>query len=127
MRRHALLWFALAGCTSVEGELVVEGQPVGLADCKSATPSGFSGVDIELDSGSTLRLLRIGSAPAIEGVAFFDRPTDDLGLVLGACAVGEARDTNTRTNDVVNIEGEAQLDCADPRSVVGEVRFSNCH
>lgn len=122
--RTVVITMGLAACSSVEGTVSIEGSPVVFETCTSLVPKGFEGVDLEIDDGRTLRLFREGET--VSSVGFFDDAASDAGLLVGGCATGSIRDTNTSKGEVVLLEGEASFDCTDPLTIGGDVTFRGC-
>lgn len=129
-RRLLLLgWVFVSGaCTATDGFLEIEGEVAEIEGCRSSRPDGWEGVDILLDRKRALRLFRdsLGS-DAVVLVGFFEDPSSNAGILVGDCATGVIREQDWFTKGVQHLEGEANLNCADPLTVVGQVTFAHCH
>jgi hypothetical protein len=71
-----------------------------------------------------IRLFRQGTN--ITEVGFFESQVTEEGFLVGACATGSIRDTNVKTGEVVQLEGEATFSCETPLAIGGSATFSGC-
>lgn len=127
-----IAFFFVLGNSEASGTLMARGEAGGWQfspdDCSSGQRSGFQGVELSNDEDSS-RVLRLVKDPVrgnllIAEAAGAARPT-----VLAdstSCARFEYRfvRTSTTINDIVVVEGEAELDCP---NVSGKVTFKGCH
>lgn len=119
---------ASAGCKArLEGSLSINGAPFVAQSCRSTQPMGFGGVELADANGRRLRLVAdpTGSGQAI---AVLLAPGAAAGIATPNCGTLTIQPQNSRVNNVQNVEGRAQLQCATPEGVLmGTLAFGNCH
>jgi hypothetical protein len=115
-----------AGCSSkVSGEIEVNGKKVGVSSCRNGVVYGYRGVEVTTKDGDRLRVAMTQTG---EAWLVFMPKGSSTGSEIGACGTLEVSDQNSTINDVKNVEGKMELDCAsDGLSVKGTVKFENCH
>ncbi|TVQ90724.1 MAG: hypothetical protein EA397_11635 [Deltaproteobacteria bacterium] len=123
MRSILLLGLSVA-CSSVSGELRIDGQLAPLRRCTTLEVVGFAGVDLHLENGRVIRLFREGDR--IDDVGFFDDPAEDVGALLGPCATGSIEDGASAIQDVRLLRGEASFSCEAVFEIEGDVRYQSC-
>lgn len=115
---------ALIGCTAeLGGDVKVDGEAFTPTECNSGQLNGFAGVDL-IDNGG--RTLRIVQSPTNQPQAIL--MAGNQVADLGPCGTMTLNRQNSTVNDVVNVMGDATLDCeVEGHSVKGSVTFKNCH
>jgi hypothetical protein len=121
-----LVAVACFACTSkVEGSLEVDGAPFAIDECRSGQALGFNGIQLNGKDGRRVRMLAM--ADGTTNVALFGKDAA-VGDQLGQCGTLAVKAQNSRINSINNLEGSAHLDCAAfGHSVVGKIKFENCH
>lgn len=120
------LVFLAVGCSSkVSGEVEINGEKVGVSSCRNGVVYGYRGVEVTLKSGDRLR---VATTQTGEAWLVYMPKGSSTGTEIGACGTLGVSDQNSTINDVKNVEGKAELDCAsDGLTVKGTVKFENCH
>lgn len=122
--RFAWVLGLLAACSSVSGDLRIDGELVEFRRCTNLEVVGFDGVDLHLVDGRVLRLYREGEQ--IADVGFFDDPAADFGALLGPCATGTVEDSDMETQDVRMLRGQARFSCEEPFAIRGDISYQGC-
>jgi hypothetical protein len=110
----------------VEGNLQVDGGPFSPTRCRSGQTGGFPGIELADDQGRRLRLAQnIDGTPS----AAYLPPGSPIGENLsGACGAVAIYPGTGMIGGIRNMDGRATLSCGTAEhSVVGAVRFENCH
>jgi hypothetical protein len=116
---------SLAGCQAkLSGELAVNGQTFMPTSCRSGEAASFTGVDLIAANGSIVRVVQ---TPMNIPQVLYMQSEGAQAVPVGACGTLTLRRTNTRINDIYNVEGSVSLQCAGAMTVSGSVRFANCH
>ena len=123
MRALLILWLGV-GCSSVSGELRIDGEEASFRRCTTLEVVGFDGVDLHLNDGRVLRLFREGER--IADVGFFDDPERDIGALLGPCATGTIEDGDSAVQDVRLLRGDASFSCEAVFEIRGSISFQGC-
>ena len=115
-----------AGCSNkLGGDVTVNGEKASLSSCRNGVVYGFRGVEVTLSSGMRLRIATTQTGASDLVVMPAGAST---GTRIGACGSFSVSDQNSTINDVKNVEGKAQLDCAsDGFTIKGSLTFENCH
>ena len=127
MRMTWMFAFVLAaGCSNkLSGTLEIDGHAVEISSCRNGMVYGFRGVELTAATGERLR---VALAPTGEAVVILMAKGASTGAELGKCGSLEVSDQNSEINDVKNVEGKMELDCAaDGSAIKGSVKFGNCH
>jgi hypothetical protein len=121
----ALFAVAASGCKAkLEGSLMVNGTPFQPTACRSGQVYGFVGVELTNAEGASLRFVQTPmNVPQVIYMASEGAPA----TVVGVCGGMSVRQTNTRINNVYNVEGVVNPQCAGTMTVAGSLRFANCH
>jgi hypothetical protein len=121
----ALLAVAASGCKAkLEGALLLNGTPFQPTACRSGETYGFVGVELTNAEGASLRFVQTPTnVPQVLYFASEGAPA----MVVGVCGAMSVRRTNTRINNVYNVEGTVTPQCMGPMTVSGSLNFANCH
>ncbi|MBK7400069.1 MAG: hypothetical protein IPJ34_28410 [Myxococcales bacterium] len=123
-RALLLLVLPLAGCTAkLEGSIDLDGKTFRAPSCRSLTPMGYTGVELEAADGARLRVVERADGDA---EVFYFAASKNKGKSYGACATMKIQKQNSSVNKVTNVEGRVKLDCPDA-DAKGEIKFENCH
>ncbi len=115
---------SLAGCTNkLSGSLDVDGKTFQPNACRSLSPMGMLGVELEAESGARFRFHEKADG---SGDAFYFAAGAKKGQHLGECVTLSIAKQHSTVNRVTNVMGKAVVDCADP-AVKGTITFENCH
>lgn len=120
---------ALLACSSeVTGTLTVNGSKFDIAECRSGeayTPQ-FPGVEFQNASGEKVRFV---TKPSGGFTLYHFKPGQGLGTLVGSdCGTVTVQTTNTKINDVSNIQGSVNANCTGGGvSVVAAVNYAKCH
>lgn len=119
---------ALSGCKAkLNGNITVNGAAFTPTECRSGQPMGFAGVELADGAGQKIRII---SDPAGSGGAIVvHMPAGAaVGMPVPGCGTVTVTPQNSTVNNVRNVEGRAQLQCATPGGVIaGNIEFGNCH
>jgi hypothetical protein len=117
---------AFVGCKArLNGNITINGTAFTPTECRSGAVSGFTGVDLIDASGNKLRLV---STPSGQPMVYYINAGSAVGTPVGMCGSMVVNRTNTRINNVYNVEGTVTLACMTPGSQVsGTMQFGNCH
>ena len=120
-----LLFLACGGLgATVEGTLLVDGQPFNAASCTSGAVYGFSGIELRNAQGEGLRIVTNPDDTA--SVVLLPLGASS-GIDLGPCGTAGFRTTSLTINDVSAVEGQATLQCdVSDHKVSGTVQVSRC-
>lgn len=121
-----LLLIVAVGCQSkVTGSLRVDGAPFAVAHCRSGQAFGFSGIELTDSNGRRLRLLANADGTCTAAIFKSNSATGDS---LGPCGKLTMEAQSSRINQIVNVKGNAKLDCKSAgHTVTGDIEFENCH
>lgn len=115
----------LGGCQAkLRGAFILNGQTFQPTSCRSGEVSSFQGVDLINADGAIIRVVQ---TPMNIPQVLYLQNENSPATPLGTCGTMSFRRTNTRINNVYNVEGSASLQCAGPMNLSGTVRFENCH
>ncbi len=117
---------SLQGCKAkLVGSLTVNGAPFIPTSCRSGEVTGFTGVDLIDASGNKVRLV---ATPTGQPAVYYIPAGSMVGMPIGMCGSFTVNRTNTRINNVYNVEGQVALACMSQGSqITGSVQFGNCH
>ncbi|TVQ90754.1 MAG: hypothetical protein EA397_11785 [Deltaproteobacteria bacterium] len=121
----SLLLLACGGLgATVEGSLLVDGQPFNAVSCTSGSVFGFSGVELRNEQGEGLRIV---TQPDDTATVVLLPAGVSSGIDLGPCGTAGFRTTSLTINDVAALEGQATLQCeARDHEVSGTVQIGRC-
>lgn len=117
----------LVACFSakVGGDVTVNGEALRFDACRNGVLYGYRGVEVTAKNGLRLRIATTQTGAADLVVM---PPGAATGTDLGPCGVIDVSDQHSSVNNVTNVEGHADLDCAsDGFTIHGRVTFENCH
>jgi hypothetical protein len=116
---------SLGGCKAkLEGSLTVNGAPFEVSSCRSGQANGFMGVDLSNEAGATIRLVQ---TPMNVPQVLYLQGEGAQATMIGTCGSLTIRTQNSTINDIRNVEGNANLQCAGAVTIAGAMRFQNCH
>ena len=120
----AVVCVSLVGCTNkLTGTLDVDGKTFQPTACRSLSPMGMLGVELESDAGARFRFAEKADG---SGDAYYFAAGAQKAKHLGACVTLTVAKQHSRVNNVTNVEGKAVVDC-DDHAVKGTITFQNCH
>ena len=121
-----VLAVAAVACSSkISGEIEINGEKAGLSSCRNGVVFGYRGVELTTQNGDRLRIASSQTGEAWLVVMASGAAT---GNEIGTCGTFEISDQNSTINDVKNVKGQANLECATADfKVKGTVTFENCH
>jgi hypothetical protein len=128
MQRSLLLAAALMVCLSacrakLSSALQIDGKAYTPTSCRSGQVRNFNGIELMDDAGLTLRLVQ---SPANKPSAILIDGGN--ATELGECGKMTSQQQNSSANGIINIEGQARLECKhEEHSVSGTITFKNCH
>lgn len=116
----------MGGCKArLNGTMNINGATFQPTACRSGEAFGFVGVELSDASGARLRL---ASTPSMQPMVYYFAPGSPMPMPVGVCGTMSITRTNTRINNIYNIEGSVSLSCTGPAgNVFGAVTFANCH
>ena len=118
--------FLFTGCKNqLTGTLTIGGQAFTPTSCRNGEAVGFFGVELSDATGARLRLVNM---PTMQPLVYWFAAGAPTPVQFGQCGVLSITRTNTRINNVNNVEGNVALNCGQgPMAATGSVQFSNCH
>ena len=121
-----LVLIVAVGChAKITGSLEVDGTPFVVKQCRSGQAFGFSGIELTDSIGRRLRLLAGADGTCTAAIFKGDSATGDR---LGPCGQLTMAAQSSRINQIVNVKGNAKLDCEGAgHKVAGDIEFENCH
>ena len=129
-RRFALIVLTasllLGGCKNrLSGSMVINGQNFTPTSCRNGEALSFYGVELSDAAGARLRLVNMAS---MQPVVYWMPVGATMPMPLGTCGMLTMNRSNSRVNNVSNVEGTAVLNCQfGAMSATGTVQFGNCH
>lgn len=119
-----LLGLTVSCANKIEGAVTIDDRSFPIEGCESGQRNGFAGVDFLGRDGRRLRVVQ--TRTGTQQVLLFDGET--AGKDLGPCGSLTIERQTSTVNEITNVRGQAQLDCAsNGHRVKGSVRFENCH
>ncbi len=118
--------FLLPACSNrLTGSFTINGAAFVPTSCRSGQVSGFTGVDLLDAAGNKIRLV---ATPSGQPMVYYVAAGQIVATPIGMCGALSVNRTNSRINNVYNVEGQATLACASPTGqVTGTVQYANCH
>lgn len=122
----SLFLVVLGGCTAkLEGEITIDGKAEAVETCRSGQALGFRGVELTTASGNRVRAQATMTGDAEVALLAAGAQT---GTAIPGCATLTVADQNSTINDIRNVAGVLTLACSSSTpSLVGTVKFANCH
>ena len=116
----------LAGCKNrLSGSMTINGQTFTPTACRSGEALSFYGVELSDAQGSRLRLANMAS---MQPFVYWFPAGAPAPVSFGQCGTLLLTRTNSRINNIYNVEGSATLACQYGAMVAtGNVQFGNCH